>query len=98
MPKMTVYVAYHESGEYDDYRVGIDGVFASLEDAQAAFSTDPPEDTLVDEDEEPAVWGEWEDSRETGSEGQWWTQKFGTWWSSDRRTITQTEIGEKWED
>ncbi len=97
MPKMTVYVATSESGEYDDYRLKVRGVFASLEDAKAIFSQDPPEDA-PDDGEAPTVWGEWEDSRENGSTGQWWTQKFGSWRSDESRTITQTEIGEKWEN
>ncbi len=65
MPKMTVYVATSESGEYDDYRLKVRGVFASFENAQASFTTESPDDWYEDDEEDPAVWGEWEELTHT---------------------------------
>ncbi len=73
--QVTVYVGTLESGEHDDYQMYINGVFASLEDAQAAFSQEPVKDAF-DEDAEPQEWGEWEPCPE-GSAGAWWTQRLG---------------------
>ena len=86
----TVYVSYLEDGAYSDYSMWIEGVFASLEDAQAVFPQTPYKTYWKE-----FQWEEWEVHTDE-SNTKWTQQLVGRSYDSPRRAIVQCLIGKQW--